>query len=161
MRTPRDPYTVLALESDATYEEAKAAYRRLAEIFHPDRFADARPDIQAEAERQMKDLNQAWRTVRARFGHDDEDGPTAGRGGGSTTSPGARSWQTPGDDFSTRARQARTRERAQERRASGGGGRADEDRAKAEAESDEFVREARERLLREEEARASDEATSE
>lgn len=157
MRTPRDPYSVLGVEADATFEDAKAAYRRLAEIFHPDRFADARPDVQAEAERQMKDLNAAWRTLRIRFGHGDEPAddhrrdawrPPTGR-------DAERQWAPP-DDFTTRARQARTRARAQERRASADRSReAAEERARAEAaERDAFVREARERLLREEEERA-------
>jgi curved DNA-binding protein CbpA len=153
MRTPRDPYSVLGVESDVTYEEAKAAYRRLAEIFHPDRFADARDDVQAEAERQMKDLNAAWRTLRIRFGHEDDVAPDnrRDRWRPPSTRDADRQWAA-GDDFSTRARQARTRVRAQERRTSTSGSRAEaEERARREAaERDAFVREARERLLREE-----------
>ena len=156
MRTPRDPYSVLGIEVDATYEDAKGAYRRLAEIFHPDRFLDARDDVRDEAERQMKDLNAAWRTLRVRFGHEDDvlsaderrfrtdqvrsraDERTAAQWAGSA-------------DFSTRARQARTRQRAQERRTTTSDAARDRQQASAD-ERDDFVREARERLLREEEA---------
>jgi curved DNA-binding protein CbpA len=156
MRTPRDPYSVLGIEADATFDDAKAAYRRLAEIFHPDRFADARPDVQAEAERQMKDLNGAWRTLRIRFGHEDEvevDPNRRDRWARAQTGSSDRDrvWDT-GDDFSTRARQARTRQRAQERRSSSNEARADAAQREREeaAERDAFVRDARERLLREE-----------
>jgi curved DNA-binding protein CbpA len=155
MRTPRDPYSVLGIEIDASYDDAKAAYRRLAEIFHPDRFADARDDVQAEAERQMKDLNGAWRTLRIRYGHEVEIDPNRrDRWAPSSSSPSNRDRQwAEGDDFATRARQARTRQRAQERRSSTSEAQADAaERAREEAaERDSFIREARERLLREEE----------
>lgn len=151
MPRPRDPYCVLGIDPETTYEEAKGAYRRLAEIFHPDRFTDARPDVQAEAERQMKDLNTAWRTLRARFGHavgavDDRRAGWRPPGAGSD-----RSWAA-SDDFAARARQARTREHARQRRDAADRARAeDEERARREAaEREAFVREARERLLREE-----------
>jgi curved DNA-binding protein CbpA len=154
----------MGIESDATYDEAKSAYRRLAEIFHPDRFADARPEIQNEAERQMKDLNAAWRTLRVRFGHEDEGEIDPNRfdrwaKSKSAGEPRDRQWAQP-DDFSTRARQARTRERAQERRTSTDDrtSTSDEQRAAeaaAQAEREAFVRDARDRLLREEGEAAS------
>jgi hypothetical protein len=169
VRTPRDPYSVLGIEIDAPYEDAKGAYRRLAEIFHPDRFVDARDDVRAEAERQMQDLNAAWRTLRIRFGHEDDLLPSADDRRFRTDEVRRRAdertaseWNASAD-FSTRARQARTRQRAQQRRTPAGEpapdrprpGTSDTARERQQREADEreaFVREARERLLREEEA---------
>jgi DnaJ-class molecular chaperone len=169
VRTPRDPFSVLGIEIDATYEDAKGAYRRLAEIFHPDRFLDARDDVRAEAERQMQDLNAAWRTLRIRFGHEDDLLPAADDRRFRTDEVrrrvderAASEWNASAD-FSTRARQARTRQRAQQRRSTTAEptpdrprpGTSERSRERQQREHDEreaFVREARERLLQEEEA---------
>ena len=37
---PKDYYLVLGITSDATLDEIKDAYRRLAKTFHPDRYGD-------------------------------------------------------------------------------------------------------------------------
>jgi curved DNA-binding protein CbpA len=109
-----DPFTVLDVPLTATREEARAAYRRLAEIFHPDRFADARDDVAAEAEKQMKRLNQAWAAVQSRLGAEVGD---------SSAESHTESWETErqrrtmwDEDFGERARHARTREQARRRR---------------------------------------------
>jgi hypothetical protein len=59
-----DPYVVLGQSAGASMEEMHAAYRRLAHIYHPDRYADARPDVRAEAEERMKGLNSAYHAIR-------------------------------------------------------------------------------------------------
>jgi DnaJ-class molecular chaperone len=106
-----DPFTVLDVPATATFDEAKAAYRRLAEIFHPDRFADSRDDVRAEAEKQMKRLNQAWAVVRVRLGDTVASAQAEGR---SWESEQRRTmWD---EDFGERARHARTREQARRRR---------------------------------------------
>ncbi|MBQ8352044.1 MAG: J domain-containing protein [Clostridia bacterium] len=55
----RDPYTVLGVAPDATEEEIKAAYRRLARRYHPDHFASD-PQAAREAEAKMKEINEAY-----------------------------------------------------------------------------------------------------
>lgn len=61
----RNPFEVLGLDDGATVEAAKAAYRRLAEIYHPDRYQSAREDVQAEAQERMRELNAAWDAIRS------------------------------------------------------------------------------------------------
>ena len=63
-----DPYEVLGIARDASLQEAKAAYRRLAMLFHPDRLAGLRPAVRAEGERRLRDATDALREVSSRFG---------------------------------------------------------------------------------------------
>ena len=37
----KDPYSVLGIQSTATDEEVKKAYRELAKKYHPDHYADS------------------------------------------------------------------------------------------------------------------------
>jgi len=64
----RDPYEILGIARDATLAEAKAAYRRLAELFHPDRLGSVRDEVRAEGVRRMREANEAMRAVRDSFG---------------------------------------------------------------------------------------------
>jgi hypothetical protein len=63
----RDPFEILGIAQDATRREAEAAYRRLAELFHPDRLQGLREDVRAEGERRLQDATEAMRQVRARL----------------------------------------------------------------------------------------------
>ncbi|MBR6513276.1 MAG: DnaJ domain-containing protein [Clostridia bacterium] len=75
-----DPYKVLGVSRDATDDEIKSAYRRLARKYHPDRFTN---DDQARknAEEKMKEINEAYDTVqKIRKG-----GAAYGRPGSSTS----------------------------------------------------------------------------
>ena len=82
MAQKRDYYEVLGVSKNATDEELKKAYRKLAKQYHP----DANPDNKEEAEKKFKELNEAYevlsdsqkRRMYDQFGH---DGP-AGFGGG-------------------------------------------------------------------------------
>ena len=56
-------YTILGVASTASDEQVRAAYRRLAQIYHPDRFATVRQDIREEAERRMMELNAAFTEI--------------------------------------------------------------------------------------------------
>jgi hypothetical protein len=58
-----DPYLVLGVAPDASADEIRRAYLRLARLHHPDRFAGAPPARQAEAERRMQEVTQAWALV--------------------------------------------------------------------------------------------------
>jgi curved DNA-binding protein CbpA len=58
---------VLGLASDASLAEARAAYRRLAELFHPDRLRGLREEVQAEGAQRMREATEAMRTIRERY----------------------------------------------------------------------------------------------
>ena len=62
-----DPFHVLGLPPDATLAEARAAYRRLAELFHPDRLRGLREEVQAEGAQRMREATEAMRTIRERY----------------------------------------------------------------------------------------------
>lgn len=59
-----DPFEVLGLTPNASAEDAQEAYRSLAQIFHPDRYADSPPRVKEEAERRMKELTGAYSAVK-------------------------------------------------------------------------------------------------
>lgn len=83
MAIKRDYYEVLGVAKDATTEQIKAAYRKLALKYHPDRNPDNK-----EAEEKFKEAAEAYQTLsdadkRKRydqFGHNAEQ--MGGRGGG-------------------------------------------------------------------------------
>lgn len=54
-----DPYTVLGVSSNATDDEIKQAYRKLAKKYHP----DINPDKKL-AEEKMKEINSAYDTIQ-------------------------------------------------------------------------------------------------
>lgn len=54
----QDPYKVLGLTPDATDDEVKAAYKKLAKKYHPDLNGGS-----AEAEARMKEINSAYATI--------------------------------------------------------------------------------------------------
>lgn len=64
-RGERDPFEVLGVGRDASDAEIKAAYRRKAEICHPDRYRGRPADVQEEAARMMQELNDAREKIRA------------------------------------------------------------------------------------------------
>jgi len=70
-----DPWSVLGIDSSATYDEARHAYLLRAQLLHPDRHEGAPADVLAEAHRAMRALNDAWETVRGRIGEAGPSGP--------------------------------------------------------------------------------------
>lgn len=77
----KDPYEVLGVPRTATDDEIKAAYRRLAKKYHPDKYADS--PLASVAEEKMKEINEAYDAV-----NDQRKGKTAGSSGGYSGSYG-------------------------------------------------------------------------
>ena len=61
-----DAYVMLGVTRGASAAEITAAYRALAQIYHPDRYADAAPRVQAEANKRMQALNAAYEQLAVR-----------------------------------------------------------------------------------------------
>lgn len=84
MADKRDYYEVLGVDKNATDEDLKKAYRKLAKKYHP----DANPDNKKEAEAKFKEVNEAYETLSDKqkrqmydqFGH---NGPQDFGGNGS------------------------------------------------------------------------------
>jgi hypothetical protein len=59
-------YQVLELNTGASWEEVKQAYRELALVWHPDRFSD-NPKLQNKAQEKLKIINQAYEMLKAYY----------------------------------------------------------------------------------------------
>ena len=63
--SPKDPYKVLGLDSNATDEEIKKAYRRLAMKYHPDKVEGMGEEVKRNAEAQFREINEAYETLKS------------------------------------------------------------------------------------------------
>jgi hypothetical protein len=59
-------YEILEISSDASVDEIKQAFRELAQIWHPDRYA-YNPRLQQKAESKFKDINFAYQKLMEHF----------------------------------------------------------------------------------------------
>ncbi|MGY0505596.1 J domain-containing protein [Luteimonas sp. e5] len=58
------PYRVLGLGAEASDAELERAYRRLMSQYHPDKYADAAPELRAQAEKKAREINAAWDRIQ-------------------------------------------------------------------------------------------------
>ena len=116
------PYQVLGVSPKASPAEITAAYKVLAQIFHPDRFADSSPEVREQAEARMKDLNEAYSL--ARKGHLVSRPPKSSANGSSPQEPNRPGGGGPGFaaysgvpwDVAVRTRAAKAAKANEERR---------------------------------------------
>ena len=60
-----DPYKVLGLDSSASDDEVKKAYRRLAMKYHPDKVEGLGEEVKKNAEEQFRIINEAYERIKA------------------------------------------------------------------------------------------------
>ena len=61
-------YTVLEISPNATNDEVKAAYRRMAMKYHPDRVSTLGREVQKSAEEKFKQVQEAYATIKKQRG---------------------------------------------------------------------------------------------
>jgi DnaJ like chaperone protein len=61
-------YKVLEITPDATDEEVKAAYRKMAVKYHPDKVEHLGPEIRKSAEVKFQTLQAAYEEIKKRRG---------------------------------------------------------------------------------------------
>jgi len=64
----QDPYKVLQVSEDATWDEIVAAHRHQARVHHPDLMAGQSEDERANGEDRIRVINQAYQELRVRRG---------------------------------------------------------------------------------------------
>lgn len=67
-RTTLDEYVILEIDTSATDDEVKAAYRRKAMEYHPDRVANCGPEVQKEAAERFRRIHEAYQTIKKERG---------------------------------------------------------------------------------------------
>ena len=63
-----DPYKILEIDKNATDEEVRKAYRRLAVKFHPDKVESLGEDVKKNAEEKFKKIQAAYEQIKKERG---------------------------------------------------------------------------------------------
>ena len=66
--TAKDPYVVLNVPRNATQDEISTSYKKLAQMYHPDKVAGLAPEYYEIAETKMKDINAAYAQIGLKSG---------------------------------------------------------------------------------------------
>ena len=61
---PEADYAILGVSPDATDEEVRRAYRKMALKHHPDKVAHLGPDVQRDATEKFRAINEAWERIK-------------------------------------------------------------------------------------------------
>ena len=69
-KSKRDPYEILGLSKDATFNEIKKKYRELVKKYHPDILMGkgADEEIIQESTKKLQEINEAYKILKERFG---------------------------------------------------------------------------------------------
>lgn len=62
----RSPYQILQVSPTASPAEVRAAYRRMVQLYHPDKVAGLGPELRQVAEQHMKEINSAYEQLKRR-----------------------------------------------------------------------------------------------
>ena len=60
-----NPYKILGVKNNATMEEIRTAYRRLANQYHPDKVVHLGDEFRILAEKRFKDIQKAYQTLKS------------------------------------------------------------------------------------------------
>jgi len=63
----QDPYTILGIPTSATFDEITSAYKKMAQLYHPDKVSSLAPEYQEIAEKRMKATNAAYGQLKRQF----------------------------------------------------------------------------------------------
>lgn len=63
----KSPYTILNVSPNASKDEITAAYRKMAQMYHPDKVAGLAPEFRELAEKRMKAINAAYEQLERSF----------------------------------------------------------------------------------------------
>lgn len=62
-----DPYKILEIDKDASFDEIKKQYRKLAKQNHPDFLAGADEKVISNATKRLQEINEAYAVLKAKF----------------------------------------------------------------------------------------------
>lgn len=62
-----DPYKILEINKDASFDEIKKQYRKLAKQNHPDFLAGADEKVISNATKRLQEINEAYAVLKAKF----------------------------------------------------------------------------------------------
>ena len=60
-----DYYSILEVDRNASQDEIKRAYRRLAMKYHPDKVEGMGEEVKKNAEAQFREINEAYETLKS------------------------------------------------------------------------------------------------